>query len=348
MHGTFLGAALAALATATTAQAFVSFGGGLGSKWGPDPAAGTPAVVTWSFVPDGTPIDPGFVLDPFSHPGETGFAGTSNLGALRQRIDVTLGRGAGAFDAAVARAFATWSAAANITFVGPVTDNGAPLTSAGATTPDIRIAAFQPAPGHSFNFVGAVGFGPPGFGPDPLAGDIMFNLAATIDVVIGTEDLTPMPPFTNDLEGLLLHELGHAAIGLGHPSWNGANPDQRVMYVGDFANPEAPFCCQTVNRELHPDDRDGAWFTYGIRGDYNADGRVNAADYTAWRDGLGTTYAAADYTPFANHYGGVRPTAPTATTSVPEHASVLLVSLSAIAWTQPRRLARPLRLCASA
>jgi hypothetical protein len=340
MRSLWLLAALFAVFFTGNARAFVSYGGGLGSKWGPDPVAGTPAVVTWSFVPDGTPIDPGFVLDPFSHPGETGFSGTSQIGALRQRIDVTLGRGAGAFDAAVARAFATWSAAANITFVGPVTDSGAPLTSAGATTPDIRIAAFQPAPGHSFNFVGAVGFGPPGFGPDPLAGDIMFNLAATIDIVAGVEDVTPMPAFTNDLEGLLVHELGHAAIGLGHPSWDNATPDQRVMYVGDWQNAEAPFCCETVNRQLHPDDRDGAWFTYGIRGDYNTDNVVNAADYTAWRDGLGGTYVAADYTPFANHYGGVRPVAPTPSTSVPEPTCFALVAVFALAC--------PLRLRVSA
>ena len=311
---------LVLLAT-TPASAFVHFSGGFGgSKWGPDPTAGTPAVVTWGFMPDGTGVDPGFVLDPFNFPGQSGFDGTSDLGSLRERIDVTLGHGAGAFDAAIERAFATWSSVANIDFVGPVTDPGAPMASAGATTPDIRIGAFMPTEGHSFNFVGAVGFGPPGFGPDPLAGDIVFNLGATIDLVAGVEDTTAMPPFTNDLEGLFLHELGHAAIGLGHPDWDGEDPDQRVMYVGEFGAEEAPLCCQTINRELHPDDRAGAWYAYGIRGDYNADGVVDAADYTVWRDGAAE---AEDYTPWAAHYGAVRPTV-IGPTPAPEPSAMLL------------------------
>src|SRR5690606_18469417 len=125
-------------------------------------------------------------------------------------------------------------------------------------------------------------------GPDPLAGDILFNLAATIDIVAGEEDVTPIPPFTNDLEGLFLHELGHAAFGLGHPSWDGETPDDRVMYVGDFENPMAPGGSARINRELHADDLAGARFVYGLRGDYNDDGRVDASDYVVWRNSFGT------------------------------------------------------------
>src|SRR5690606_16849247 len=113
---------------------------------------------------------------------------------------------------------------------------------------------------------------------DPLAGDIIFNLTATFDIVAGTEDVTPMPPFTNDLEGLVLHELGHAAIGLGHPDWDGADPDQRVMYIGQWDNPNAPLCCQTINRDLSADEIAGAVYTYGLRGDLNGDSFVGIAD----------------------------------------------------------------------
>jgi hypothetical protein len=261
----------------TPASAFVSFGNGFGSKWGPDPNFGTGAVVTWGYMLDGTGVDPGFEMDPWSFPGTTGLSGTSNITQLRTSIDNA--HGAGAFDAAIQRAFDTWSAVANITFVGPETDLGQPFASAGAIAPDIRLGAFVPEVGHSFNNVGAVGFGPPGpFGNDPLAGDIIFNLTATFDIVAGTEDVTPMPAFTNDLEGLMLHELGHAAIGLGHPDWEGADPDQRVMYVGQWNNPNAPFCCQTINRKLHADDIAGAVYTYGLRGDLDGDGFVGIAD----------------------------------------------------------------------
>jgi hypothetical protein len=101
--------------------------------------------------------------------------------------------------------------------------------------------------------------------------------------------------FGNDVEELFLHELGHAAIGLGHPPWDGAVPDQRVMYVGDFNNPSAPPCCLTVNRKLSNDDIAGAQYVYGIRGDYDGTGVVDAADYVVWRGTLdSTTDLAAD------------------------------------------------------
>ncbi len=264
------------------AMGYVSFGNGFGSKWGDDAAFGTGAVVTWGFMPDGTGVDPAFRMDPFSFPNSTGLSGTSSISTLRHTIDNTLGHGSGAFDAAIQRAFDTWSREANIHFVFVSNDPGLPFASSGSTVPDIRIGAFVPEVGHSFNFVGAVGFGPRG-GPwsttDGLAGDILFNLGATFDIVAGTEDVTPIPAFTNDLEGLMLHELGHAAIGLGHPAWDGvSNPDQRVMYVGDFGNPNAPAGGVLINRELHADDIAGAVFTYGFPGDFDNSGALGAAD----------------------------------------------------------------------
>ncbi len=275
--GQLILAAISVLVLSQTASAFYSFGNGYGSKWGPDPNFGTGAVVTWGYMLDGTTADPTFEMDPWSFPGTTGVTGGSNITQLRNAIDNL--HGSGAFDTAIQAAFDTWASVANITFIGPMTDLGQPFASAGATSPDIRIGAFFPEAGHSFNNVGAVGFGPPGpAGNDPLAGDIIFNLNATFDIVVGIEDITPIPAYTNDLQGLILHELGHAAIGLGHPDWDGENPDQRVMYVGQWDNPEAPYCCQTINRELHPDDIAGAVFTYGLRGDLNADGFVGLDD----------------------------------------------------------------------
>lgn len=40
-----------------------------------------------------------------------------------------------------------------------------------------------------------------------------------------------------------------------------------------------------------------------IPGDFNADSKVDAADYTVWRDGLGTTYSPEDYDVWVEHYG---------------------------------------------
>ena len=269
---------------ANPAAAYLTFGQGFSSKWGDDPQFGTGAIVTWGYMLDGTEAHP-------SLPDYAGLDGTSQIGTLRSSIDGTYG--GGAFDAAIQNAFDTWSAAANITFVGPLADSGLPAGQQGSTSPQIRIGAFHADPDHDFRFIGAIGYGPTGIvTPEEDfsgAGDVFFNLDAGFQVVSGTEDGTLIDyNLGNDLEGLFLHELGHAAIGLGHPPWAGEDPDQRVMYVGDFFNhPEWPECCYTINRQLHADDVAGAQYVYGVRGDYNRDGRVDAADYTVWRDTRG-------------------------------------------------------------
>lgn len=315
--------------------AFDHIGNGIASTWASNHIVGTPAVVTWGFMPDGTIADPALRLDPVNFPNKTGLVGGSNITSLRNRIDQTQGHGAGAFDAALQRAMATWSAVANITFVGPVNDPGLPFASNNALTPDIRIGAFNAEPGIWFQFAAASGFGPPGFGPNPLSGDIIFNLAQSFNIQTGTivEDVTPLTPFTNELEGLMLHELGHAAIGLAHPVWDGATPDQRVMYTGDFGNPLAPPCCQTINHQLHPDDVAGAQFVYGVRGDFNSDGTADAADFTAWRDNLGGQYTSQDYAYWNANFGDVRPTSESSVASVlnvPEASGALLFGFGAI------------------
>ncbi|MEQ8848396.1 endonuclease/exonuclease/phosphatase family protein [Botrimarina sp.] len=62
-----------------------------------------------------------------------------------------------------------------------------------------------------------------------------------------------------------------------------------------------------------------------LAGDYNTDGRVDAADYTLWRDGLGAAYEPGDYTVWADAYGATTPT-----TGVPEPAAgaMLVVAVS--------------------
>jgi hypothetical protein len=270
-------------------HAYDTIGNGFGSKWGADPNAGNGAIVTWGFMPDGTTLDP----NNFAFPND--ITGTSNISALRNSVDVNYG--AGAFDTAIQNAFNTWSAAANVTFVGPVTDPGLPVAGAGATTPNIRIGAFTFVVGQRFGGAGAIGIGPPGpFFEDPFSGDVLFNAAGfghqrPYQIAPGTEDVTPVDVynFGDDVEGLFVHELGHAAIGLNHPRWAGETPDQRMMYTGDFQNPNAPFCCQSINRQLHPDDIAAAQYVYGIRGDYNRDSHIDAADYVLWRNSNGET-----------------------------------------------------------
>ncbi|QDV79346.1 hypothetical protein [Botrimarina mediterranea] len=41
----------------------------------------------------------------------------------------------------------------------------------------------------------------------------------------------------------------------------------------------------------------------GLPGDFNSDGKVDSADYTVWRDGLGANYTQGDYETWAENYG---------------------------------------------
>lgn len=318
----FLGfAALAAFAATAPLRAYDTFSNGFGSKWG-DPHVGTGAVITWGYMLDGTTLDPNnFAFHDI-------ITGTSNITALRTSVDVNYG--AGAFDTAIQNAFNTWSAVANITFVGPVIDSGMPVAANGATSPNIRIGAFQAVPDSWFKYRSAIGINPPGpFFEDPFSGDVIFNVAGIgaqqpYQIAPGREDTDATPNvqvYGDDVEGLFLHELGHAAIGLNHPGWAGQDPDQRVMYtLYNDGDPVTPDCCQTINRQLHVDDIAAAQYVYGVRGDFNRNGKVDAADYVLWRNTKGTSVTAGtaadgnidgvvdelDYVVWRAHFGEVQ------------------------------------------
>jgi hypothetical protein len=246
---------LALVLPAAELPGFDTFGDGYGSKWD-DPNFGTGAVVTWSFVTPGAGLA--------SEPAIAHLSGTNTLGSgdpdwdIRYKIDAEFG--AGAFDAAVQRAFDTWSRAANLTFV-QVADSGAPF--AGSTTPDIRIAAYHFPEG---DFSAGAAWGPPGDDsqfPDALSGDLTLNDRNRFTIALGP-DGTPIPTdqgvYLNDVEGLILHELGHA-LGLGH-----SDVIQGVMcgyiFPGDVW--DGSLCDYThVNHRLHLDDITGMRVIYG-------------------------------------------------------------------------------------
>ncbi len=318
------------------ACAFLHFGNGVASKWGEDTAVGTGATVTWSFVTDGTTVDPDFE--------GVGVIGGSDISQLRTLIDTN--HGEGSFDGAIQRAFDTWSAVADIEFV-QVADPGTTMAAPGSVTPNIRIGAYQPDPEHAFFHSGARAFGPPGFIVDPEvdfpeSGDIFFNLNGTsaggqqtpFHIAEGVEDVTPVDVFNfgDDLEGLFLHELGHAAIGLDHPPWDGENPDRRVMYVGDFAEPDAPFCCTALNRELHSDDIAGARFVYGLKADYDEDQDVDGNDFLLWQRDL----SLGEFSAWQANYGAENVSAQL--TGIPEPEAALLCALGILLIASTRQI----------
>lgn len=69
-----------------------------------------------------------------------------------------------------------------------------------------------------------------------------------------------------------------------------------------------------------------------LSGDYNLDNLVDTADYTVWRDGLGTTYDQSHYDLWKANYGNMVDVPPSEATAVPEPgALVLLLVLLSVA-----------------
>jgi hypothetical protein len=145
-------------------------------KWGPA-ADGTGAIVTYSFMPAGIPLDSGVSVD----------------------LNTFMPAG---FKAEIVRAFDAWSDVANITFL-EVVDSGGAFNSAAGAIADIRIA------GHFFD--GPFGtlahaFFPPVNGLT-AAGDLHFDSSELWKIGFGGAGF--------DIFQVAAHEIGHS-IGLDH------------------------------------------------------------------------------------------------------------------------------------
>ncbi|TWT47611.1 hypothetical protein [Botrimarina hoheduenensis] len=71
-----------------------------------------------------------------------------------------------------------------------------------------------------------------------------------------------------------------------------------------------------------------------LNGDFNLDGTVDAADYTVWRDGLGTMFTPGEYDVWSANFGA---TAPASSISVPEPTAGFLLIIAVTAGQQRRR-----------
>jgi T5SS/PEP-CTERM-associated repeat protein/autotransporter-associated beta strand protein len=76
----------------------------------------------------------------------------------------------------------------------------------------------------------------------------------------------------------------------------------------------------------------------GLPGDYNNNGEVDAADYVAWRKGLGTMYTQSDYDVWRSYFGqtagsgAALPSANSLSAAVPEPATLLLLTFTSAGW----------------
>jgi hypothetical protein len=69
-----------------------------------------------------------------------------------------------------------------------------------------------------------------------------------------------------------------------------------------------------------------------LAGDFNNDGTVSAADYVAWRTGLGAPYLQADYATWRAHFGQASGGGASIGLRVPEPVSFVIVAAGAILW----------------
>ena len=72
-----------------------------------------------------------------------------------------------------------------------------------------------------------------------------------------------------------------------------------------------------------------------LPGDFNDDGRVDAADYTRWRDSLGGAYSVSDYNNWKDNFGKSAPGAGTVA-AAPEPSAMVLFILGCVAFEWSR------------
>ena len=83
--------------------------------------------------------------------------------------------------------------------------------------------------------------------------------------------------------------------------------------------------------------------TASLTGDFNRNGTVDAADYTVWRNGLGSTYDQDDYDDWKSHFGesndgtGAAGSANAGASAVPEPTMFILLSALFLTLVASRR-----------
>lgn len=125
-----------------------------------------------------------------------------------------------------------------------------------------------------------------------------------------------MAPITG---GEILKLSGELASSGDVKDWLISPDGQHVVYYADQLTDEQ---FELFSIPLFSDDQPG---------DFNGDGLVDAADYTVWRDGLGSEYDMNDYADWKNNFGENSTSGNTTAATVPEPASWVMLTCI-LAW----------------
>ncbi len=190
-------------------------------------------------------------------------------------------------------------------------------------------------------------------------GESSNNLTLTIDTATGEATLENTSTFDTAIDsyrilsddGTLNPDGWQSLADQGESGWEESNPsenqlaelnftDQLEIASGetfDLGTLFTPGAFQGLTFEFLTEGSDtlmqGIVRYDSLQGDFNQDGTIDAADYTVWRDGLGTTYDQSDYDDWASNYGATiaSGTAAATSTPVPEPLTAALLAIAVAA-----------------
>ena len=230
-----------------------------------------------------------------------------------------------------------------VVFDGPnsfvnLTTNRSPAGSVGLSDPPGESAMF----GGQYNFVRTIG---------PQDGDISINLNPTVGYTAGDTVRLEIHHTPSPDGGVTPSTVEHVYDDGTGPYTTGPRDLRNSGIFNDGAR--LGFILQGIAHSGTPTDSYGVTITNFnstigvVPGDYNGDGVTDAADYTVWRDNLGTAGPAGDgtgddllgvpdgdvdqfdYDYWAANFGA--PNSPSAAITIPEPAAGLLTAIAAIA-----------------